>query len=165
MGIVRYAEWMDWQCLRFAGGDSDRSFDDELSQNVREALDRLEPGEKEALELFHFLGASLEEISARMNLTRRGVERLLRSGSLKLRRLLADYVQKRFGITRDTVRRCPICQTQKRVEAEKIVSSKSAEETWRRIIRELREELNIVVSSPQTLLGHIKYHRLEKFNS
>ena len=136
-----------------AGKDSDESLDDELSQNVREALERLEPGEKEALELFHFLGLSLEEISARMNLMRRGVERLLRSGTLKLRRLLADYAQKRYGIARNSVKRCPICHTQKRAEAEKIISSKSAEETWRRIIRELREELNIVVNSPQTLLG------------
>ena len=162
---VRYAEWMDWLCLRFSETDSNQSQDDELSQKVREALDRLDSGEKEALELFHFLGSSIEEISVQMNLTHRGVERLLRSGSLKLRRRLASYVQKRFGIAGDPIKRCPICHTQRRVEAEKIVISKSPEETWRRVIRELREELDIVVSSPQTLVGHVKYHRLEEFES
>lgn len=164
---VRYAEWMDWLCLRFnerfAESDSSQSQADELSQKVREALDRLDSEEKEALELFHFLGRSIEEISVQMNLSQRGVGRLLRSGSLKLRRLLAAYAQKRFGITSEPVKRCPICHTQKRAEAEKIVISKSPRETWRRVIRELREELDITVGSPQTLVGHMKYHRLEEF--
>ena len=160
MGDLRYEEWMDWFCQKTSAGNSSQSQDIELSQKVREALDRLEPSEREALELFHFLARPLDEISAQMNLTRRGVERRIRSGRLKLRRLLAGYVQTRYGIMTGPERRCTICEAEKRLEAEKIILSKSPEETWRRVLRVLREELNIQVGSPQTLVGHMKYHRL-----
>lgn len=165
MGTMRYEEWMDWYCQKSSAGNSSQSQDNELSQKVREALDRLEPSEREALELFHFLARPLDEISARMNLTRRGVERRIRSGRLKLRRLLAGYVQTRYGIMTGPEKKCVICDAEKRVEAEKIVLSKSPKETWRRVLRELREKLNINVCSPQTLVGHIKYHRLESLDN
>lgn len=165
MGNVRYAEWMDWlrRCADDTSENSERQ--DELARTVRSALGRLNGYEREALEHYHFMGRQVGDVAECMNLSPRVAERILRSGTLKLRRILGPFVRERFGISGSSAERCPICLCGDRRWAEEIVSSRRSEETWRRVIGLLRREFGMKITSPQTLVGHLKYHMLDGENT
>ncbi len=142
-----------------AAGDNEEYLgSQELDRAVRKALEQLQESEKELIERRFLLGESYERIGEELNCPTRELERQLREATIKLRRLLTPFVQRRFKVKINSPRRCPICERPEREEAERIIASKHQEETWKRIMHELRNRLGLEIVSPQTLIGHVKYH-------
>lgn len=133
----------------------------EREEIVREAVGSLPDEERQVVELYHFMGRSPVDIAEELKLSGRVVDRRLRFAAVKLRRLLAEYANKSYQIPLSPdLQSCPICTSQRRAEAELIISSKEERETWRRVMRELRDKLSIHIRTPQTLLGHVRHHLL-----
>jgi len=132
--------------------------DDELDKTVREALAALDEGEREIAERRFLMGQSLEVIRSDLKLSSHEIERRLREVRIKLKRLLAPFVQTRFNLKPDSRPVCPICESIHRERVERIIATKRKEETWKRIMSELEKELGVRVRSPQMLIGHVKYH-------
>ncbi|MCH9031495.1 MAG: hypothetical protein IIB00_04465 [candidate division Zixibacteria bacterium] len=134
---------------------------DKISREVRRAMELLDSGERESIELYYFMGESLENIPVRLSVSKRQVEKNLRVGTLKMKRILYQFVRESFQLKNAPSQpNCLICASSDRNMAEKIIKSKKPEEPWRRIIRELREKLGIEIRTPQTLIGHVRYHLL-----
>jgi Sigma-70, region 4 len=134
------------------------SGDMELDKTVREALDKLEEQERALVERRYLMGQSYACISAELECSEREIERGLREATLKLRRLLAPFVAERFNIRVKSQRKCLICDCADREGAERIIVGKRKEETWKRVMRELRQRVGLKIDSPQALIGHVKYH-------
>lgn len=134
---------------------------DKISREVRRAMELLDKGERESVELYYFMGESLENITIRLRVSKRQVEKNLRVGTLKMKRILYQFVRESFQLMHaPSQAKCLICASSDRDIAESIIKSKKAEEPWRRVIRELREKLGIEIRTPQSLIGHVKYHLL-----
>lgn len=138
---------------------------DEVSARVRSALAALEEPERIALEGYDLMGRAPSEVAADMSLSLRAFERLLRSARQKMRNQLAEFVAERFGYTETPRSDCPICESPKRARAERMIAEKAPCETWKRVMRKLRDCCGITIETPQTLIGHQKYHRFKSQHS
>ncbi|UCC45016.1 MAG: sigma-70 family RNA polymerase sigma factor [Candidatus Zixiibacteriota bacterium] len=131
-----------------------------IQAEVREALASLVEDEREFVELFHFSGLSYAEISEKSGRPVYRLEALHKRALKKLRRELAPLVEKLYDFEPDgsSTRECIICNSPFRPEIDLLIKYKEDSETWRGIIRELRKKYGIRIRTPQTLIGHQKYH-------
>ena len=139
----------------FPTGDSCR---ERIIMVVREAMDQLDESEKEFVFLFHFMGRSYREIAEDSGRSIGRLESLHRRALKRLKSLLAGFVSREFGLKREKVNSCPICNSPHREEIELLISAKKKRDTWRETIRLIRENYNLKIKTPQTLIGHFKFH-------
>lgn len=125
---------------------------------VNQALHALEAEEAFFIRSFYMQGMGYREIS---RLTGRAIYRLeaLHAGAVKkLKRRLYALLGGRYRIPAPPQPECPLCRHPRAEAIDRLIRAKSPEETWRRIIRELRHDYGIVIDTPQRLIGHRKYH-------
>ena len=134
----------------------------QIIEKVREAVSALPESEQEFVRLYWFEGHSLAELSKLLGRRQHKLDGLNRRILRKLRSRLADYVRESFGVDTSESRECVICSHPHRVEIDQILSTKTEQETFRRIYRELSERLGLRISTPQILLGHMKYHSMQE---
>ena len=130
----------------------------EIIEKVREAVERLSFKEREFIQMYWFEGKSLKELSELFGKKEHKLDGLNRRIMKKLKRILSGYVAERFGIVESNKPSCVICSHPKRSEIDRILLAKKPHETFRTIYRKLKEKYGIKISTPQTLIGHIKYH-------
>jgi len=129
-----------------------------IVRTVNEALLLLDKSETDFIRDFYFQGKTYRTLSEE---TGRAVYRLesLHQGALsKLRRYLANRLGDDLPEDCQPKPVCPLCRHERREEIDRLIASKSRRETWRRIIRQLKEDFNIEITTPQRLIGHFKYH-------
>lgn len=143
--------------------------DSELEQKVQQALVRLSEKEKIFIEEFYYQGRSYKEISGILKINLKQAEYLHRRAIFKLKNLLADFVERKFKIKVDKVILaksdtnhksgvvCVICRNPKQKEIEKVIGSKKEYQTWRVILKMLKQKFNLEVKAPQILIGHMKH--------
>jgi hypothetical protein len=129
----------------------------ELANKVREALDELTAVERVTIERHDFEGLSLVNIAAELGWPCSRVQATRRRALRRLRKVLAPYVQERFGVLLPSTD-CPICASQFRRDAETIIAARKREESYSKVISQLRHDFNIAIISPKTIIGHVKYH-------
>ena len=135
-----------------------------LIRAVNEVLVLLDKPEADFIRCFYFQGMTYRTIS---NLTGRAIYRLetLHQQALeKLRRYLKDQLKSYITEESQIKSACPLCCHGRREEIDRLIASKGERETWRRIIRQLKTEFNIEITTPQRLIGHLKYHMIGKEN-
>nr|MBN2278393.1 hypothetical protein [candidate division Zixibacteria bacterium] len=125
---------------------------------VREALEHLSPLEREFIERYYFKGESYRKIALALNRRFGRMESLHRRTVGRLRKLLARFVKTEFDLENKIKAECPLCISPYRVEIDALIESKTKEETWKNIIRILKEKYGIIIQTPQILIGHHKYH-------
>ena len=172
MRKIKYQNWIyeiltetDFQKENFSAGKADS----ELEQKVQQALARLSEKEKIFIEEFYYQGRSYKEISVVLKINLKQAEYLHRRATLKLKNYLADFVERKFKIKVNKVtfdksdpnRKpdvvCVICRNQKQKAIEKVIGSKKEQETWRIILKKLKQKFNLEVKAPQILIGHMKH--------
>lgn len=130
----------------------------EIIEKVHDAVDKLPPTEKDFVQLYWFEGRSIAELSELFGKKPHRLESLNKRIMLKMKRRLSGFVADRFGIAADTTPPCIICDHPRKVEIDDLLCTKKPEETFRPIYRKLKEEFGITISTPQILIGHMKYH-------
>jgi hypothetical protein len=143
-----------WQDETSAEGQLRRQ---ELASKVREALDELTAAERVAIERHDFEGLSLVSIAAELGCSCSRVTVARRRALRRLRKVLAPFVQERFGVSLPSPD-CPICASPFCREAEKIIAAREREEPYSKVISQLRRDFKIAIISPKTIIGHVKYH-------
>jgi len=130
----------------------------EIIEKVRDTVDKLPSREREFVQLYWFEGRSMAELSELFGKKPYRLESLNKRILQKLKRRLSEYVACQFGIADDAIPACIICDHPRRIEIDDLLLSKRPEETFRPIYRKLKEEFGLTISTPQILIGHIKYH-------
>ncbi len=133
-----------------------------IRQAVHRELEKLPFHEKEFIELYWFQGRSICEIAALLGKKPYKLECLNRRIQRKLKSRLMDFVNSEFGLDITKSSRCIICNHADRKEIDILLKSKAPEETFKRIIKILKNEYGIKIRTPQIIIGHIKYHIREE---
>ena len=127
-----------------------------VEKEIRRALEKLTEMEREIVERFFFLGQKQGKIGAGLGLSEFRVKTVLLKAKRKLKNFLAHFVRKKYGvIVKEPI--CPICLSKKRKRIEKLLKTKTKEEGWKRILRQLREKHQIRTNS-RSLQRHLSEH-------
>jgi hypothetical protein len=133
---------------------------EEIRSEVQRALQKLSVQEREFVAQFYFIGKSYRELSEQTGRPAHKLEALHKRAVKKLKRELSGFVAERFGIEaeHDTLTNCPICRSPRRTEIDQLIRARDRTSTWKPMIKALREEYGLRITSPQVLIGHEKYH-------
>ncbi|MCH7948818.1 MAG: sigma-70 family RNA polymerase sigma factor [candidate division Zixibacteria bacterium] len=130
----------------------------EIDRQVRAAMESLSEDEMEFVIRFYFMGQGYNEISAKSGRANHKLEALHKRAIRKLKNRLQPFVKKSFGIKLKKGRACLICDSPERAKIDRIILKKKAEETWSPVMKRIFDQFGIKIKSPQTLIGHRKYH-------
>ena len=130
-----------------------------IRRAVELALESLSSDEREFIVHFHYMGQSYRHISEESG---RAIYKLAALHNRALRKLkagLTPFVRQHYAINDESDTDCMLCRSPYREEIDRIIDSRDPESTWRPVIRQLRERFDILIGSPQLLIGHARYHR------
>lgn len=132
--------------------------DEQVISAVRKALEKLNPEEQDFIETYYFQGKSYREIAELQNRRLSRIEGLHRRSLAKLKKYLVRFVKERFDIDAEIGRDCIICLSPHKEEIDRLIKTKKKRETWKKIIKILKNKYQIKITTPQILIGHQKYH-------
>ena len=143
----------------------------ELEEKVQQALNGLDPLEKRFIQYFYFECLPYEKIAELLNKRKYKLQRTHRKALNKLRIILKDFAQTRFKICCDSEklgwdegfssvldRSCILCQSPFKEEIDLLIRNKRREQTWKPLMRMLKEKYNLKIKTPQVLMGHQNNH-------
>jgi len=131
---------------------------DQIRRAVTEALEQLTDDEREFVERYYFMGRSYREIAELSGRAPHRLEALHQRALKKLQKELMPLVKQLYDLVPATNNDCPICASPAREEIDRLIESRDRSGTWRPVMKQIREEFNIGIVTPQTLIGHEKYH-------
>ncbi len=129
-----------------------------VRDRVRQALECLSEQEREIICLFHFQGKSYKSISESSGRSVHRLETLHRRALMKLKRNLAEWVEQTYDIPRDKNLLCPVCNSTDRLAIDQLIAGRDRRKSWKPVLEQLRSRFGLSIRSPQTLIGHEKYH-------
>lgn len=132
--------------------------DEKVVSAVRKAIEKLNPQEREFIESYYFQGKTYREIAEIQNRRISRIEGLHRRSLAKLKIYLAGFVKDQFDLDVEIGRDCIICLSPYKYKINKLIKAKKKQETWKKIIKILKDKYQIQVKTPQVLIGHQKYH-------
>ena len=161
---IVYQDWLidngidsDFKGL-WSSGDKHLQPNQRVIDEVRRAVARLTPIEREFVERRFFQGESFSDISRALNKRPGRIDAIHRRVVNKLKYLLAEFVKKEYGLDMPGRNNCQLCNSVFRAEIDQLIKSKRKEDTWKNIIKVLKARYGIIIKSPQILAGHEKYH-------
>ncbi len=131
---------------------------DSIRSQVQKAMNALTESEQGFLIDFYFLGESYESMAARQGRAVYKLEALHQRALRKLRKSLAGLASREYGIRVEKHPRCPVCSSPHRAEIDRVIRSRKEHENWGTIMRRVRDRFGVEIRSPQTIIGHLKYH-------
>ena len=132
----------------------------ELEKKVNKALGKLDDNERKFILYFYFDCFTYDKIGSLLKKRKDKLQRIHQSALDKLKLILKDYVEKRFKLKVEEKNDCVICQSPYRNDLDVIIQGKRKEETWKRIIKILKDKYNLKIKTPQVLIGHLKKHMI-----
>ena len=129
-----------------------------ISREVADALSTLTDDEKEFVERFYYCGQTYGEVSERSGRAVHKLEAIHKRALRKLKKRLQPLVARLYGCETAHKENCVICNSPYRRQIDQLISSRCQSETWKKVIKIIRDEYGIRISTPQTLIGHKKYH-------
>ncbi len=128
-----------------------------IQTGVSRALEVLTSDEREIVERIHFMGQSYREMSEKSGRAMHRLEALHRRAIKRLRKELRPLVKELYGID-SPLPKCVICRSPMRREIDRIIEQHDERRSWRVVIQRIRDECGVRIRTPQTLIGHRKYH-------
>lgn len=161
--ITEQGHGPDGRAHSAAPGDPDPGLDerepraDSLPDLVDRAIALLDDDEREFIRRFYFMGLSYFELAVQMGRSGHRLDALHRRARTKIRRFLAPLAGAGCAET-STQSNCAICRSPHRTEIDQIIAARLPDSTWKPVIAALRDRFGLVIRSPQTIIGHQKYH-------
>lgn len=153
----------DWSAT--PDGDTQSVESSDRSSKIRlvvgKAISHLDEEEQEFVIHFYFMGESYQSLSDRSGRAIHKLEAVHRRAIRKLKRQLASLVDEMYGLSTTTFVTCPVCRSPDRAELDSLIADRDRRQTWRPVLKELRERFGMKIRSPQILIGHEKYHMQE----
>jgi hypothetical protein len=130
---------------------------DRLTAEVRQALQRLGPLQRQVVEQYYYHGNSLSEIGRALGKSSPRVYSIYQQALRRLRRWLTPLVRTEFGVE-PVEPVCCICCSSHRRAIEQILRRKRPDQPYSEVMRLIRRRYGLKIPSPQTIKGHLKYH-------
>jgi len=133
-----------------------------IKKAVREAVGQLTPEQQEFVQLYWFEGESLKRIAGLWGSNRYRMNAFKNRIIKKLKKDLAGFVSREFGIKSTVKQNCPICASENSRHINSLLSGKKPSETYGRYIRLINQRFHLDIKTPQVIIGHLKYHVREE---
>jgi hypothetical protein len=104
------------------------------------------------------MGETYQQIADKSGRRIHSLEALHKRALKKLRKILAPLVAREYGVKTKPFNSCVLCCSPLRAEIDVLIAARPPEKTWRQVIRILEEKYRIIIITPQTIIGHQKYH-------
>ena len=160
---VVYRDWIDeldrdpvQTCGPTSG--STAAYNQEIITAVNRAMEALDEEERTFIQAFYFQGMSFRQIVGITGRPHYRLRDLHDRAVRRLKRRLSCLLNGRFNTPAAGNVGCPLCRHPDVDEINALIASKSKEETWRRVIRTLRDDFSTAGVTPQQIIGHRKYH-------
>ena len=137
--------------------DAEQQRRERIINAVQEALEELDPTERLIVEKHHFQGETLVDIARQLDRKAGAVVNSHRRALRTLRKHLSRFAATEFGINGEAPK-CPICNCPEREAVDALIAAKRPEEPYGLLMRQLRKQFGLEIRSPQTIIGHQKYH-------
>jgi hypothetical protein len=131
-----------------------------IRDRVRAAVRELDDPERMVVEAIYYDGLSLDQIGARIHLTKNRVAVAHRRALASLRITLTPLVAEFYGLRAVAEPSCPICTAVWRDDAESMLDAKTAEMTWGELIVRMNRAFGWRAKSPRVLIVHQQRHRV-----
>ena len=131
---------------------------EQLQEQVKKALAELDESEREFVERFYFMGQGYFEIAHLSGRKTHKLEALHKRAVRKLKRKLYPLVAELYGLPPEVESECPLCNSEFQPAIDKIIENRDRRSTWRPVIAALKKQFDLTIVTPQTLIGHEKYH-------
>lgn len=159
---IEYYGWLDQMTGQTAwpselASEADAAKRLQRIRAVRRALRRLPKLERQLILARHFYGESLSCAAKKESLSFAVAVSGYRRGLRRLRSQLSAFVAAEFGIA-SAASTCVICASPRRSEIDRILRSRDRKEGFARVIAEIWKKCGLRLRSPQTIVGHLKYH-------
>lgn len=132
--------------------------EEELIQKVTSALSGLTEDEREFIIRYYYMGESYQKISKQSGRAAYRLVALHNRSIKKLKANLVEFVRLRFKLETISKKACPLCDSAQAEQINRLITTRDKRRTWKPVIKALRDDYGIEVSSPQLLIGHEKYH-------
>lgn len=129
-----------------------------LRDVVSRALKHLPQPEREFIEQYYFEGTDYEEMSIRSGRAAHSLVSIHSRALRRLRKELAETVQRLYGIPVQKNERCIICQSVNRRDIDRLLAERDHTQPWGPMMRQLRNEFSLTITKPQIIISHEKYH-------
>lgn len=139
-------------------GSEEQARLDAIGRHVVLAIERLSDLERAFIERFYFMGQTYREIAIETNRAVHKLERIHRGALKKLRRSLAGLAKEEYGWEPRPEPDCPICSSPHVDEINQLIRDRNRRSTWRPVMADIRRLFGVRVTTPQTLIGHTRYH-------
>jgi len=157
---IRYLGWAEGEVEFFSPFEERSSLiqkDVELEKKVERALGKLTEEERKLILYFYYDCFSYEKISEILGKEKYKLEKIHKDAKEKLKILLRDYVEKRFGIS-TRAPDCIICRSPHRKKLEELIKKKRNNQTWSGLIKLFKRDFGIEIKTPQILISHQRKH-------
>lgn len=133
---------------------------EQIRRAVKAAIAKLDEDERELIFHYHYMGESYRKISDKSGWPVPKLDAMHKRTLMKLRKLLAPFVNEIFdlGPTPTQTPSCRVCNSEFVEELNEIISNRDRKQTWKPVLDLFRTKYNLVINSPQLLVGHEKYH-------
>ncbi len=163
---IEYYGWLDQMTGQTAWppeseSDADLETRRRRIMAVRRALRRLPKLERQLILAHHFYGDSLSYAARRESLSFAVAVSGYRRGLRRLRSQLSAFVAEEFDVAAEAST-CVICASPHRTDIERILRSRTRHEGFARVIAEIWDKCGLRLRSPQTIVGHVKYHSTKR---
>lgn len=158
---IVYQDWIvelgrdPGRVLAAEDGEGNRAI---IEAAVESAIRKLTEDEREFIQRFYYMGQTYREISESSGRALYRLEALHRRAVRRLRKELAPLVAELYGLENKKRPDCVICRSEHCEKINRLISARKESETWRPVIRRIRERFGLKITTPQTLIGHQKYH-------
>lgn len=160
----RNLEWaLENACGNAWGQQVKSARQERIITRVREELEKLNENERELIEKYWYEGNTMSEIARGQGRPTYKVESFYKQVMRKLKNNLCKFVEMEFKIETEPEKYvCPICSHPRLKEIDGLLATRRPDQTLGKYIKILKHDYGIVISTPQVILGHLKYHRKEK---
>ena len=137
---------------------SDSNRQDEIILQVRAALEKLEPLERELVERYYLRFEEYSVIAESLKIKPYRLDTIHARAIRKLRRELGEFVASMFGIKAAPSGNCCICDSIHRDSIEQMIASRDPKRPWRIVIRQILDRFGLRIRNYQIIQSHLRYH-------
>jgi hypothetical protein len=132
----------------------------EIISAVAKAMVTLEREEEEFIRLFYLQGKTYAQIAEMSGRAIHKLENLHYAAVRKLRLRIQAILGGKYNVPMRKLPDCPLCRHYRSDEIDELIRRKSDGDTWRGILKTLKTDFGIPITSPQQVIGHKKYHMI-----
>jgi hypothetical protein len=146
-------------------GRAEKNSDDynyDIITAVNRALEILNKDEASFIHAFYVEGMGYRKISEQSGRAMYKLEALHNRALKKLKTHLYQSLKGKVNIPEPKQIECCLCSHPQLENINQLIMAKRKSETWKHVIKTLKDEYGVFIKTPQRLIGHLKYHIIKE---